>query len=123
MSDISSLVDLYIAAWNEPDAEHRRELIARVWADAPTYVDPMLASDGREGIDAMIRDVQNRFPGHRFSRTGDVEAHHDRLRFRWELASAAGEPVVEGTDFAVLAAGRLLSVTGFFDRVATPAEG
>jgi hypothetical protein len=122
MNDISGLVDLYIATWNEPDAENRRSLIARVWAEAPSYVDPMLRSDGRDGIDAMIRDVQGRFPGHRFSRSGEVEAHHDRLRFRWELASAAGDAVVEGTDFAVLADGRLLAVTGFFDRVATSAQ-
>ena len=73
---------------------------------------------GRDGIDAMIVGVQERFPGHRFRRTGDVESHHDRVRFTWDLAPEAGDPVVKGTDFGIVTPdNRLQAITGFFDHV------
>jgi hypothetical protein len=71
---------------------------------------------GRAGIDAMVQAVQQRFPGHRFSRTSDVDAHNDRARFTWELAAAGAPAVVKGTDFGVVAGNdRLEEITGFFD--------
>ena len=117
MTDTTELVDRYIAAWNETDGQVRRRLIAETYTAGATYVDPMLESQGQDGIDTMIRNVQERFPGHRFRRTGEVDAHHDRVRFTWELGPADGPAIVKGTDFAVVAAERLAAVTGFFDQV------
>jgi hypothetical protein len=118
MNTLTDLIDRYIAAWNETDSGRRRDLIARAWSDSASYVDPLLQGAGRDGIDAMIAGVQERFPGHRFRRTSDVESHHDRVRFTWELAPEAGDPVVCGTDFGIVTADdRLRSVTGFFDQV------
>ena len=118
MNTLTDLIDRYIAAWNETDAERRRDLIARTWSEDARYLDPMLQGEGRQGIDAMIAAVQERYPGHRFRRTGEVESHHDRVRFTWDLAPEAGEPVVKGTDFGVVAVDdRLAAITGFFDEV------
>ena len=117
MNTLSDLIDRYIATWNETDAGRRHDLIARTWSEGAQYLDPMLQGDGREGIDAMIAAVQERYPGHRFRRTGEVESHHDRVRFTWDLASAEGAPVVKGTDFGVVANDRLQAITGFFDQV------
>jgi hypothetical protein len=117
MSTITDLVDRYLASWNETDAPRRRQLIAAAWADNASYIDPLMQSEGHDGIDAMIAAVQARFPAHRFSRLGTVDAHNDRIRFAWELTPEGGEAIAAGTDFAVLADGRLQSVTGFLDRV------
>ena len=117
MNTLTDLVDRYIATWNETDGVRRRDLIARTWTEQAVYLDPMLESEGRDGIDAMIVAVQQRFPGHRFRRTGEVESHHDRVRFTWELTPEAGDPVVRGTDFGVVADNRLQAITGFFDEV------
>ena len=117
MSDRSELIDTYIAAWNETDAERRRALIAAAWAKGAHYLDPVLQGEGHDGIDAMIAQVQARFPGHRFRRTGAVDAHHDCVRFTWELGPEGGPAAVRGTDFAQIDAdARLRSVTGFFDQ-------
>ena len=43
MSTPQALADHYIAAWNETDADARRALIARTWAEDATYVDPVMA--------------------------------------------------------------------------------
>lgn len=120
MNTLTDLIDRYIATWNETDGDRRRALIARTWAEGATYLDPMLQGDGRDGIDAMIVAVQERYPNHRFRRTGEVESHHDRVRFTWDLAPDAGDPLVKGTDFGVVTAGnRLAAITGFFDQVQT----
>lgn len=117
MSSHSDLIDRYIAAWNETDAGRRRALIARTWTEGARYLDPMMNSEGHDGIDAMIAAVQGRFPGHRFSLTGKVDAFQDRVRFTWALSPEGGAALVKGTDFAVVAGGRLQAVTGFLDQV------
>lgn len=117
MSNLTDLIDRYIAMWNETDDVRRRELIARVWTEEARYLDPALESEGRSGIDAMVRSVQERFPGHRFRRTSEVDAHHDRVRFCWELGPESGAAVVKGVDMGVVADGRLAAITGFFDQV------
>jgi hypothetical protein len=118
MTNMTKLVDRYIDMWNETDAGKRRTLIAEVWTPDAIYVDPALRGDGREGIHDMVGRVHERFPGHAFRRTSDVDAHNDRVRFGWELAPQGGPPVVKGVDFAAVADGRLAAVTGFFDAVA-----
>lgn len=128
MTDIANqnvveLVDRYIAVWNETDAARRRTLIARTWADRASYVDPMLKCEGRDGIDAMVKAVHDKYPGHRFSRTSDVDSHNGRARFNWELAPQGGPALVKGIDFATLSAdGRLHEVTGFFTELNAPAQ-
>jgi hypothetical protein len=118
MNTLTDLIDRYIATWNETDAGRRRDLIANTWSEGASYLDPMLQGEGGDGIDAMIAAVQERYPGYRFRRTGEVESHHDRVRFTWDLAPEDGEPVVRGTDFGVVAAdNRLSAITGFFDQV------
>lgn len=119
MTDFTELADRYIAMWNETDAKRRREIIARLWTDNARYVDPLMSGEGANGIDAMVAAVQQRFPGHRFRRTGKVDAHNHCLRFGWALgASPDAPPLVAGIDFGVIAAdGRLQAITGFLDQV------
>ncbi len=119
MENLNELIDRYIAMWNETDESRRRALIARIWTEDASYLDPVMQGNGQAEIDAMVRGVHERFPGHRFRRTSDPDAHHDRVRFSWELAPEGSAAVVSGTDFAVVAADqRLQTVTGFFDHVA-----
>ena len=114
---VTELVDRYIATWNEADAGRRRALIDRTWTAEATYADPMMRGDGRDGIDAMIAAVQARFPDHRFRRSGPIDSHSSRIRFRWELAPQDGPVLVAGTDFGEIARDGLLSgITGFIDQ-------
>ena len=116
MSDYADLIDRYIAVWNETDAGRRRALIAGAFTEGAAYLDPLMATDGHSGIDGMVAAVQQRFPGYRFRRKGEVDSHNDRVRFSWELMPPAGPVFAGGTDFAIVADGRLHSVTGFLDR-------
>ena len=117
MTELSLLIDRYIETFNETDAARRRVLIAATWTGSARYVDPVMQGEGQDGIDSMIRGVQDRFPGHRFQRIGDVDAHNDRVRFSWELLPPNGPALVKGTDFGVVDQGRLSAITGFFDQL------
>jgi hypothetical protein len=111
-------VEAYVATWNETDAVRRQAGIARAWAAAGRYRDPLMASDGHAGIDAMLAAVQARFPGFVLRRTSKVDSHNGQLRFSWSLGPEAGPAVVEGVDFCALAAdGRLEQVVGFIDKM------
>jgi hypothetical protein len=120
MSDVTHLVERYIATWNDTDTVRRRRTIGEIWALDGRYVDPLTVADGPDAIDTTIKVVQARFPGHTFRLAGRVDAHHHLARFTWELAADAGaEPVVVGFDVAVLDDddGRLREVHGFLDKV------
>ncbi|MDO9707425.1 nuclear transport factor 2 family protein [Paracraurococcus lichenis] len=111
-----ALIDRYIACWNATDAAERRGLVAATFTEDAAYRDPMLQGEGHAGIDGLIAAAQQHFPGLRFRRRGGADAHHDVLRFAWDLGPEGAAPIAGGTDMAVVAAdGRLAAVTGFID--------
>ena len=119
-SAAAETVEAYLATWNETDAGRRQAGIARAWASDGRYRDPLMASDGHAGIDAMVAGVQARFPGFVMRRTSKVDSHNGSARFSWSLGPADGPAVVEGVDFCALAPdGRLASVVGFIDKMPT----
>ncbi|APR75635.1 Putative isomerase [Minicystis rosea] len=123
MSTMIDLVNRYIASWNEPADEARRALVARTFSEKARYVDPLMEGEGHDGIDAMIRAVQTRFPDHRFTLTGAVDHHKRYVRFSWLLAAPGKPPIAGGTDFCAVAADdRLEAVTGFLDQVTNGAK-
>lgn len=114
MTAVTTLVNDYLAAWNTTDPAARRDLIGRVFAADADYLDPQMAGQGTDGIDAMIAATQEQFPGFHFTLVEEPDAHHDRVRFSWHLAPEGGDPVALGIDFATIDRdGRLQTITGF----------
>ena len=115
--ELNNLIHRYIDAWNEPDGERRRALVAAVWTDDGTYVDPLMSGAGHDSLATMIGLAQQQFPEHRFELSFGPDAHNDRVRFAWRLYGPGGDaPVAAGSDFATVAEdGRLSSVTGFLE--------
>jgi len=73
MSDVTKIVDTYLAMWNETDPARRAEYIDRAWARDGYYVDPQLEAEGRAALNDMVTTVQARFPGHRFRRISGID--------------------------------------------------
>ena len=118
MSNVTQVVESYIAAWNERDTVRRRELLAKTWTEGGSYVDPHRGGTGYEQLSAMIQTVQDAFaPPYRFRLKSSVDEYGDRVRFQWEAGGIKDAPLhFVGTDFAILASdGRFQSVTGFVD--------
>ena len=120
MSSHNQLIERYMAAWNEVDSDRRKDLIDRTWTEDSTYLDPIVQGSGRSGIEAMIEGVQKQFPGWKFRLAGGVDAHHDRLRFAWELGPDGGPAVAGGVDFGEIRGGLLRKITGFIDFAPKP---
>lgn len=68
--EIDRVIDRYIATWNETEPGRRRDLIARTWTEDASYVDPLVAVEGHEAIDASIAATQAQFPGLAFRLAG-----------------------------------------------------
>jgi SnoaL-like domain len=116
-NDLNNLINRYIDAWNEADGERRRALVAGVWTEDGTYLDPMMSGAGHDSISTMIGLAQQQFPEHRFELSFGPDAHNDRVRFAWRLYGPGGdEPVGAGVDFGTVSDdGRLASLTGFLE--------
>ncbi|WP_250030611.1 nuclear transport factor 2 family protein [Paractinoplanes maris] len=120
MSDFDAVVDRYLAVWNEPDPEARRQAVRDAFADDVRYVDPMAAVEGHDELNGLIGAMRQQFPGHTLTVGGPVDGHHEQVRFTWNLAAGDNEPLVVGFDVAELDAdGRIRRVLGFIDKAPT----
>jgi hypothetical protein len=117
MTDPNIIARRYIELWNERTAGRRRELLSENWTNDASYVDPLMKGDGRDGIEALIAGVQQRFPDFKFRLIGEPNGFGDHIRFSWGLGPDGADSPIKGTDFAVLKDGRIRSVTGFLDQV------
>jgi hypothetical protein len=89
------------------------------WAEDASYVDPLASVTGRSQISNLIGAVHEQVPSHVFRLLGDrVDAHHNVVRFAWELVPASGgESVAVGFDVAETDDdGRISRVVGFLDK-------
>ncbi|MEU8821035.1 nuclear transport factor 2 family protein [Actinoplanes sp. NPDC048796] len=111
MSDFETVVDRYLAAWNETDAGARRAAIDNLFAEDVRYVDPLAAVSGRAALSELIGAAQQQFPGLKFTPGGLIDGHHDQVRFTWTLGPAAGFDVAQLDE-----QGRITTVLGFLDR-------
>jgi hypothetical protein len=113
--DLTATVDAYFAMWNEADVAKRAKQIEKAWAADGRYVDPARDAQGHDGLNEMVEAARPHFPEHSVRRTSGIDAHHDQLRFSWEVVGPDGSVPVAGIDVGVLAPdGRLRQITGFF---------
>ena len=112
------VVNSWMDAWNEADAERRRELVSRSFVAHGRYADPFLAVEGTEAIADSLGQLRELFPGHFVRRKSGVEAHFGRIRYAWELLDPLGSVVTDGVDVAELAQdGRFQHLVGWVGQV------
>jgi hypothetical protein len=121
----NSVIERYIAIWNEADADKRRDLIGETFTEDAMYLDPMLSGDGHSGLETMFDGVVAQLPGAEVSLTGEPDAHHDWVRFSWTLVlPGESESFIEGTDLGLMSPdGRFERIVGFLDKVPAAISG
>ncbi|WP_410614783.1 nuclear transport factor 2 family protein [Amycolatopsis sp. lyj-109] len=117
MTDARTIVEQYIAVWNETDGDKRRALVADVFTADAGYTDPLGAVSGHDGIDRFVAGAQQQFGGLTFSLPAEPDAHHDLARFRWYLGAPGAEPVAIGFDVVEFEDGKIARVHGFLDKL------
>jgi SnoaL-like domain len=125
MTQVTELVDRYVAVWNEPDAEKRRRGIAALWAEDGAHFTPSLEARGYQALEARVAGAHQKWVkegGFVFRSAKNVETHHDGVRFNWEMVPAAGGAIAAaGFDFLVLGDdGRIRLDYQFLDRPPSP---
>ena len=121
MADDEEILRHYEAAWQHLDATAIRDELEGCWAPGGTYTDPV--TDEAVGADALVRVIQqfhDVFPGVRIAPTSQMDRHHDRGRFSWEMRQDDGTVLLEGIDFVDFADdGRFARISGFFGPLPT----
>jgi hypothetical protein len=115
--DLETVVRDYVAAWNEPEEEHRLTLLTSACADEVRYTDPESDVTGPDALSGVIASFQAAYPS-LLRLASAVDAHHDVLRFAWLVERPDGTTLSAGIDACVRAAdGRLALIAGFFGEV------
>ena len=121
-SDHLATVEGYFDCWNTTDADERAALVARVYGPEAHLVDPLVDVTGHDALIELFATFHVTYAGHSFRRIGGIDAHHDLVRWGWEMLDADGNVVLDGIDAALVADdGRISYVAGFFG-AALPAE-
>lgn len=105
----------FLELWNATDAATRRQAIERAYTEDGCFSDPTAQVRGHDAIEQHVVDTMAIFEGRTFALLGEPDAHHDRLRFRWQMLAPDGSVELDGVDVVHLAAdGRFADSTGFF---------
>jgi hypothetical protein len=125
MSVNDSVIDRYIAIWNEADPAKRRDLIGWAFTEDAAYLDPMLSGEGHASLETMFDGVFAQLPGAQVSLIGKPDAHHDWVRFSWKLVlPGETESFIEGTDLGLIGPdGRFERIAGFLDKALAAIAG
>lgn len=118
-TDLDTLIDGYLAGWNTTDPAERAELVARHWAPDARMADPLVDVTGHAELIDVFARFHETYPACSFRRRGTHDAHHELVRWEWEMLDPNGSVILTGMDVAVVADGRLSMVAGFFDTVIT----
>jgi hypothetical protein len=121
----AELAKTYIALWNEPAADQRRRMIARLWTEGGTHIlqppqeirgiaaqpgiamTAILQAQGYEEIEARAASVYEHWVGSEglsFRGRDDAERLGDVVKFHWEAVAKDGTVFAVGLSFLVLAA-------------------
>jgi hypothetical protein len=113
----------YWTAWNEIDLELVPRHLASAVTDDIGWNDPRDSFVGVAELEAAIRTLRATKPGYRFVIASEVDHHHNRYRYRWDMVSR-GRTLMEGLDIVTVdpSLGLICRVDGFFGHP-TPITG
>lgn len=104
MSYPHDLIERYVAMWNETDPRRRQELVEQLFTHTAIRYNPAAIQHGREAIAEAVTTSYERFiaRGFRFRALNNALAHHDVIKFSWEMIDAHEAVDSIGTTFLLL---------------------
>ena len=105
----------YWTAWNERELEQVHGHLVRAVTDDVEWNDPRDSFVGIVELEAAVRRLRTSKPDYRFVIASEIDHHHDRLRYRWDM-TRDGRILMEGLDVVTLegSSGLIARVDGFF---------
>ena len=120
----AELAEKYVALWNEPDADRRRRMIAKLWPEDGTHIlqppqeiraiaaqpgiamTAILKAQGYEEIEARAASAYEHWVGSEglsFRGRDDADRLGDVVKLHWEAVAKDGTAFAVGLSFLVLA--------------------
>lgn len=95
MDNVASVIDRYVAVWNESDAATRRRRIAAVWAPNGTTCYRLLDAHGYEAIELRVTGSWDRWlrEGKYVFRPAKAVSHHQAIKFEFAMVATDGGKV------------------------------
>lgn len=101
---LPDLVDRYVQAWNQPDADCRRVELGALYNQDASLVTQSAEFVGLSAVVEHISQVFDEFigSGRYLFRSGGAIAHHRCVLFRWEMTDASSGSLVDAGMNALL---------------------
>lgn len=113
--EMPSALVTYWTMWNLAEVDGVRALIDACVIEDVEWCDPRDSFVGRDELELCVRRLKEPKPDYRFEIVSEVDGHHDRLRYRWNMLSGRGRVLMEGLDIVTLSPDGLIArVDGFF---------
>src|SRR5207245_1738419 len=90
---LNELMNRYMALWNEPDAELRRKSISELWVEDGAQFTSQNAYHGYKDLEGRVEAAHEQFVkkgGFVFRLASDIDAHHNAVKFSWEMVPETG---------------------------------
>jgi len=109
-------LDVYVAAWNEPDGAKRAAQLETAWAADGLYCDPTARVSGRAGLSEHIGNLRASLGEFVISPTSEYDEHHGFVHWTWRMTKESGELMVGGREVARIDDnGEVALIVGFCD--------
>jgi hypothetical protein len=124
MSYPHDLIERYVAMWNEVDHTRRHEHVTQLFTEAAIRYNPVAIQQGRDAIAEAVNSSYERFiaNGFRFRALDNALAHHDAIKFSWEMIDADQAVDLIGTTFLLLDRERRIQLDYQFTEKSQPPE-
>ena len=105
----------YWMAWNETDLDRVHGHLITAVTDNVEWNDPRDSFVGLAELEDAVRRLRTSKPEYSFFIASEIDHHHDRLRYRWDMVRN-GRTLMEGLDVVTLerSSGLIARVDGFF---------
>ncbi|MEJ2869724.1 nuclear transport factor 2 family protein [Actinomycetospora sp. OC33-EN08] len=91
-----------LEVFGERDPDRRAAAIARTYAPDVVFSDPEESLTGHDALGAKAQSLLDQAPGFVFAADGPVHVVDDLGHLSWTLGPEGGDPVVRGTDIALV---------------------
>ncbi|CAM4052007.1 nuclear transport factor 2 family protein [Cohnella lubricantis] len=97
--------NLYLAVWNEPNAQQRRKSIEQLWSEDVVHFTPLREVHGLSEMEQRIATNHEKYVGEGrfiFQLKAHADGHHNAIKFYWVMVPYhGGSAVAAGSTFIV----------------------
>jgi len=113
--DFQATWEQYTSAWKEESAENKLNIFKQCLDRSCQYNDPVVKTTGYDELSAYMLDFHKQIAGGHFV-TQYFLAHSNKSIARWEMRNDKNELLGDGISYGEYnEAGKLISMTGFFE--------